>query len=163
MDRKFGLNIFNKRKIRMYSAFDIAKYIINYCKEKGYSLSNLKLQKVLYFVQAQFLLSNDKPCFYEAIEAWDFGPVVPDIYHEYKIYGSSNITVTYPENSNKNIQSYDKELINEIIDQCAKVSASRLVEITHQQKPWINSYEKYFNNEITVDSIKNYFLEKVKN
>ena len=69
----------------MYAALDIARYIIKYCKDNGYSISNLKLQKLLYFVQAQFLVTyNGRPAFEEKIEAWDFGPVVPEVYHYLK-------------------------------------------------------------------------------
>ena len=57
----------------MYSAIDVARYIIWYCKRRRYSISNLKLQKILYFVQANFLVSIGTPCFEEEIEAWDFG------------------------------------------------------------------------------------------
>ena len=53
----------------------------------------------------------------------------------------------------------DKELLNGIIDECAKYSASALVEITHNQTPWIDAYEPNWNNEITRESIKNYFQE----
>ncbi len=67
----------------MYSAIDVARYIIWYCKRRRYSISNLKLQKILYFVQANFLVSIGTPCFEEEIEAWDFGPVVPEVYHEF--------------------------------------------------------------------------------
>ena len=49
----------------MYSAIDVAKYIIWYCKRQGYRISNLKLQKILYFVQASFLVNQGNPCFFE--------------------------------------------------------------------------------------------------
>lgn len=64
----------------MYSAIDVARYIILYCKEKEYPISNLKLQKLLYSVQAQFLITKRDPAFLEEIEAWDFGPVVPEVF-----------------------------------------------------------------------------------
>ena len=63
----------------MYKVLDICRHIINYSDEKGYGISNLKLQKVLYFIQAYFVCFTEKkePCFEENIEAWEFGPVVP--------------------------------------------------------------------------------------
>ena len=75
----------------MYDVKSVAKYVISYCREQEYVMSNLKLQKVLYFVQAAFLSTRHYPCFEEDFEAWDFGPVVPEIYHEYKIFGLSFI------------------------------------------------------------------------
>lgn len=77
----------------MYTALSVARYIIDYCNEIGRGISNLKLQKILYFVQAQFLVStsNNAPCFSDPIEEWDFGPLVPSVYHHYKVYGSAII------------------------------------------------------------------------
>lgn len=141
----------------MYSAIDIAIYIIWYCKNHGYTISNLKLQKILYFVQAEFLVSAGAPCFYQDIEAWDFGPVIPEVYHEFKIYGSSGIPKSEGNNSNILILNRDKKMINEIVDECANYSASYLVEITHNQDPWNDAYERYCNNVISNDSIKEYF------
>ena len=63
-----------------YNVLDISRYIINYSNVKDYGISNLKLQKILYFVQAYFLIETGSPCFKEKIEAWDFGPVVPKAY-----------------------------------------------------------------------------------
>ena len=141
----------------MYSVLDISRYIIWYCKKNGYSISNLKLQKLLYFVQANFLVSTGSACYEEEIEAWDFGPVVPEAYHEFKIYGSAEIPKFECENANNLIVNNDKELIVEMLDQCAVYSASSLVEITHNQDPWNDAYEKYCNNTITQKSIKQFF------
>jgi uncharacterized phage-associated protein len=59
----------------MAKAFEAAKYIIN-----SLPVDNLKLQKLLYYSQAVHLVLNGKlPLFNEAIEAWDYGPVVPRV------------------------------------------------------------------------------------
>lgn len=143
----------------MYSAIDVAKYIIWYCKQKGYSISNLKLQKILYFVQAAFLVDCGRPCFTEQIEAWDFGPVVPEVYHYFKIFGSADIPEFAGINSEAAIIRSDREVINEMVDQCGKYSASLLVEITHNQNPWREAYRKGYNNPIRNESIRAYFGE----
>ena len=51
----------------------------------------------------------------------------------------------------------DKAIINEMVDQCGEYAASTLVEITHNQDPWLNAYEKYCNNVIEKEAIKQYF------
>jgi uncharacterized phage-associated protein len=67
----------------MASAGDVAKYII-----KSLPVDNLKLQKLLYYSQAVHLVLNDKaPLFPGVIEAWDYGPMAPPVYREYKQYG----------------------------------------------------------------------------
>jgi len=148
----------------MYDALSVAHYIIDYCNERGRGISNLKLQKILYFVQAEFLVStpNNTPCFKDGIEAWDFGPVVPSVYHQYKLFGSANIPakmndvlVPYYED----IASEDQLLINSIVDGASKYTASQLVQITHNQAPWKNAYRRGSNNVITNRAILDYFRE----
>ena len=143
----------------MYRALNIAKYIIRYCNEKNRTISNLKLQKLLYFVQAEFLVSRGIVCFPEPIEAWDFGPVVPVVYHKYKVYGSASIP--YVEKNKVVIfDKKDRRLIDGILEEGSKYSAARLVEITHSQSPWKDAYEPYKGNVITPESILEYFKEK---
>ena len=140
----------------MYDALTVAEYVIYKCNEKDYIISNLKLQKILYFIQAEFLVYTNNPCFKEKIEAWDFGPVVPEVYQAFKIYGSAHIPGLTNIN-NINIAASDATLIDEIVSECSNYSASELVEITHNQMPWLDAYKKYCNNEITTESIKKYF------
>lgn len=146
----------------MYNALSVARYIIDYCNEQGMGVSNLKLQKILYFVQAEFLVStpNSRPCFRDKIEAWDFGPVVPNVYHQYKIFGSASI----PPRINERLTPYLEEIlpadqlkINAIVDETSRYSASQLVAITHHQTPWMSAYRRGFNNEITNESILEFF------
>lgn len=148
----------------MYDALSIAYYIINYGNHRGMGISNLKLQKILYFVQANFLVSthDHRPCFSDRIEAWDFGPVVPNVYHQYKVYGSAII----PPNPNDPLRSFyqeileqDKGMIDIMVDQTASYSASQLVQLTHNQSPWRNAYRPNCNNEISNDSILHFFKD----
>lgn len=141
----------------MYSAIDVAKYIILFCKENGYSISNLKLQKLLYFVQAQFLITTGSSAFSEEIEAWDFGPVVPEVYQHFKVWGSSELPSFLAKNARSRIYEKDQKIMDEILEECAQYSASFLVEITHNQDPWFDAYERYCNNVISKKSIEEYF------
>lgn len=164
----------------MYDVLDVCRYVINYSDEKDYGISNLKLQKILYFIQAYFLMEKESPCFQEKIEAWDFGPVIPKAYREYKQYASSNIpkiasfikspSIKFegdeiiwkedriPYQDNIIIES-DKRLIQKVVDNFSGYSATDLVIITHKQDPWKNAYVKGETNEITIESIKGYFNE----
>lgn len=160
----------------MYNSLDIARYIINHLNEENSSVSNLKLQKLLYFVQGFFLAIKDEPCFNDRIEAWDFGPVVPNAYHEFKEFGSNGIPMikTYfkfnsdnfwdsetVEFDDKVINDNDKELINAVLDLYKNYSATALVRLTHNQDPWSNTYDQGCKNLIiSNESIKEYFKRK---
>ena len=155
-----------------YNVLDVSRYIINYSNKKDYGISNLKLQKVLYFVQAYFLIQTKHPCFKEKIEAWDFGPVVPVAYSEYKQYGSTDIPTTKSffiiDNDNiwnsKRVEfediaisDYDKSLINKVVDKFADYSATDMVQLTQHQFPWIDAIVSNQSDEITNESIFKYF------
>jgi len=157
----------------MYKVLNVCRYAINYSNDNSIGISNLKLQKILYFIQAYFLITGvGEPCFSEEIEAWDFGPVVPVAYHEYKQYGATNIPkiftyVEYDPNNmwnaerklynSSNISTDDKHRINTVINEFANYSATYLVTLTHRQSPWQNAYRKGSNRVISVDSIREYF------
>ena len=157
-----------------YDVLEICRHVINYSNEQDYGISNLKLQKVLYLIQAYFLIDKTKnaSCFDDKIEAWDFGPVVPEAYHEYKQYGSGDIPTIESfimidkddiwnskrvEFEDTAISDNDKSLIDKVVDKFADYSATDLVSLTHRQSPWIDAYAPYQNNEITIDAIREYF------
>ena len=74
-----------------YRAIDIAKIIVNDAIDIGHPITNLKLQKLLYYVQAAFLVEYNTPCFDDDIVAWKYGPVVERVYNDFRIYGSNII------------------------------------------------------------------------
>jgi uncharacterized phage-associated protein len=119
----------------MYSVFDIAKYIIKKCNDERHIITNLKLQKILYYIQGYFLRGFGKPAFFESIYAWPYGPVVPDIYFRYNIYRASNI-IDNDNNMNYHFDLKEQAYIDKIIDRCISMSANELVEQTHREDPW---------------------------
>lgn len=141
-----------------YDASAVAAYIVSYCNSKGYSVTNLKLQKMLYFVQAGFLRDLNQPCFYQNIEAWDVGPVVPELYNEYSFYGSDEIPV--PENfyyRRLRIKKEDMKRISRMIFDCSYYSDADLAEIIRHQNPWKAAYIFGKNSVITNESIRNFY------
>ena len=77
----------------MITCPDVAKYFLsNVDEEAGDMVSNLKLQKLVYYAQRFHLAIFGKPLFNEEIEAWAHGGlVVPDLYHRYKEHSASGI------------------------------------------------------------------------
>lgn len=99
-------------------------------------ISNLKLQKLVYYAQGFHLALQDTPLFEEEIEAWAHGPVVPDLYHEYKAYGKNSIDIEKGEI--KNISEDEYKLIDEVYSVFGQYSAWKLRNLTHEEAPWIN-------------------------
>ena len=143
----------------MYSALDIARYIIAHENSEGRSVSNLRLQKLLYFIQVRFIVTYgvNHPCFYDDIEAWSFGPVVPTVYQAYKVFGGGTIPLGIGDTPQYKLREGDKLLIDGMLDDCANYSTSHLVDITHGQSPWIDAHRNYLDNRITNEAIARYF------
>jgi len=75
------------------SAFSAARKL---CELSNWQISNLKLQKILYFAHMVYMgKNNGAPLIYENFEAWDYGPVVPILYHEAKGYGAESIKMGF--------------------------------------------------------------------
>lgn len=125
----------------MYDVHLIARYVIHRCSQNRRPISNLKLQKILYFIQAEFLVAMNKLCFEDDIEAWSSGPVVPAVYFEYRIYGGTNLP-DQGDDGFETIAEKDKNHLNAVISGATKYSASQLAEITHNQRPWKDAYKR---------------------
>ena len=70
-----------------YSAEIMAGYTVSKCINDGLPISNLQLQKILYYIQKRYLTDN-KTAFDDDFEAWQFGPVIPLVYYKYSGFGA---------------------------------------------------------------------------
>src|SRR6185436_14342411 len=74
-----------------YTALDVAQYILHIANHEGQSLDPLKLGKLVYYVQSWSLVFKGETIFDEVIEAWTHGPVVEQVYQEYREFGFTKI------------------------------------------------------------------------
>lgn len=137
----------------MYNALDLSKYIVSKCIEDGQPISNLQLQKILYYIQKDFL-QRDEIAFSDDIEAWQFGPVVPNVYYHYCGYGAMPISIT---KENFTILSSDASYIDKIVEEKRVLDPWDLVAETHKEDgAWATIYRKGLGNHcvIPTDLIK---------
>lgn len=111
-----------------YSATEIAKYIISKCSSSGRPVSNLKLQKMLYFIWVDFYTKTGRILFFDNICAWKLGPVVPEVYYEYCSYAGRPILGDYTTE----VEMADRQIIDSIISNYISVPANVLVSRTHK-------------------------------
>lgn len=163
-----------------YSALDIANYMIEYSNGVGKPISNLKLQKYLYFAQAKNLVNTNNPLFESKISKWQYGPVVQSVYDRFKIYQGNSIdrpsdsfklikdsnnviTKVIPIQFNSsNIEKEVQKSIQDLIDKLGVYSAFDLVDKTHEHSIWKIDEERINNREhifYTDNEIKTFFLE----
>lgn len=121
-----------------YDAKEIAKYIITLCFTKNILISNLQLQKMLYFLWVEYWKENKRKLFLEEFYAWPLGPVIPDVYYEYCSYAGRTIAEYYETS----ITEDDRKQLDDVIVKYAKISASRLVDMTHKKGgAWDSVYQ----------------------
>jgi len=141
----------------MKNALDIAQYFINHSYGGQLDdVTNLKLQKLLYYAQGYNLALYGEPLFNEDIVNWDHGTVVPCIYHQFKNYGNQIIQPTPSFDMNK-FSERIKEVLEFVCRDYAKFSGWKLREMTHEETPWKNTQR---DEVITKDSIKDFFKTK---
>lgn len=120
------------------SVFDAAHRL---CEQSNWSLSNLKLQKLIYIAHLFHLGKTGEPLIQEHFEAWEYGPVQPDLYHTAKIYGSSPVKSLFHKTKNIDDDSLEAKYLDEAYKQLSHHSSGWLVAVTHSDKgAWSAKY-----------------------
>jgi uncharacterized phage-associated protein len=145
----------------MYTAKQVAEYFLAKVDEdEGDLISNLKLQKLCYYAQGVGAAVRGDPMFPEEIRAWLHGPVVPDLYREYRHHGSNAI----PAVNNLDLSVFDegdRMILDDVYSFFGQYTASRLRQMTHEEAPWKDAYIQDANELITVEALRSYFSNEV--
>ncbi|SRR5258708_25052480 len=151
-----------------YRAASIANELLDLSNQAGRKITQIEIQKLVYFAHGWNLALTNQPLIGEFIEAWQYGPVVRTLYDAFKKFGSDPITekaVSWRMGSNGKfmcetpvIQSeapaqdfYSRELVSKIWQKYGSLAPFKLVEITHlPDSPWRQAFEQrkpYIPNE----------------
>lgn len=154
------------------SARDIAQWLIWFANEHGDMMTNLRLQKLLYYTQAWHLALNDVPMFDDDFQAWIHGPVIPKIYGEYKKFGSSPIPYAVliggaeclPE---PQLSSVAREHVVDVMDSYGDMTAWQLERLSHSELPWLEARQGLppdaaCSRTISKNTMRTYFKERLK-
>lgn len=135
-----------------YSARDIGRATVKLSIDSKCWVSNLKLQKLLYFSWLEYYKRTGRPLFDEEFQAWKYGPVVPSVYYEYWC-NAANILFSSKRTSEP-IDEATLDFLQEMLRAYDKVSVSEMVERSHRSKPWIDNYEVRMKNNIPLSDMK---------
>jgi uncharacterized phage-associated protein len=150
------------RGMKVYSADIIADYFRSRTDaDVGDLVSNLKLQKLCYYAAGVIAAArrNDAfPLFADRIEAWQHGPVVPQLYHKFKDHGSGGIPpITGADFAE--IEPRDRAVLDDVYNYYGQYSAWKLRNMTHEETPWQNAYERP-DTAISTSALRDYFSEE---
>ena len=148
-----------------YPASLIAYAFVKKGIDTGLFVTQMKLQKLVYFAQGHHLAKYGRSLISENFQAWMYGPVIPEIYNDFKLYGSRPITNTAeftPSPTYRPPFRLDAEAIDTINytwDVLKHYSAMSLSNWTHHPEgPWSKVYDPDVKSTpINNDEIKQYF------
>ncbi|MGV3027078.1 Panacea domain-containing protein [Clostridium thermobutyricum] len=149
----------------MYSAQEIAKWFLikDRTVNKELEISNLKLQKLLYYAQGVYLAVTEKPLFKDDIEAWQHGPVIKEVYYKYCENGR-NIIDYNPEEEDRDIikriehDEKARDILEFVAEEFGQYTAWKLRDMTHEERPWLETRR---NSIIKNDLIRDYFISEI--
>lgn len=124
----------------MHDVIQFSEKIVECAYEIQLPISNLQLQKILYYLQGNYMKEFGKKAFSDLIECWEYGPVVQRAWKMFSYYGREPI-----KNFGANLKISDKEknLIIDILKKNLTINIWDLVEKTHNEIPWKQAYESH--------------------
>lgn len=149
----------------MVSAEIIAKEFVNMGISAGDPVTQMKLQKMVFFAQGLHLALHQEVLCNEPFYAWKFGPVIPSIYQVYKKWGSSPIVEkpVFPDSANSDLlSSTERETIDYTWEITKNLDGITLSNWSHAaNSPWAQAYAKGENTIISNSIIKEYFEQNL--
>lgn len=149
-----------------YALNTVANAFIQKAHESGKTdLTPMKLLKLVYIAHGWSLGLHNQPLFVEKVEAWKFGPVIRDLYHEVKQWGNNPISSFLPVFEPEEIQPTDKRLIDKVWEVYGGFNGLQLSAITHQDNsPWSETWDERGLHGLTIepDLIRDHYRELVQ-
>lgn len=132
------------------NALSIANYIVNNWSDK-IEITNLKLNKLVYYSYVESLRKLGRPLFDDTIEAWQYGPVEPAVYQAFSSYGRNPIQAT---SGPAELDAASEQIVRCVMGKLGSLSAFDLVTMSHKPDgAWASVYSSEKDNAITPEAI----------
>ncbi len=148
------------------SPVDVANAILRLAaiEDEPDPLTHLRLQKLMYYVQAWSLANRKRPAFVGRIEAWAHGPVVKELYSKLAKYGNQPIPFNALCEEASPLSAADSDFVASVWNAYKGFTAFALRQMTHNERPWIEARgasgpADACQEEITQESIRDYFQQ----
>lgn len=138
---------------------DVSKYVINYLNKKSYPVNHLKLQKLLYYIEAWYTVFTGSNLFEEQIEAWQHGPVIRRVWDYFKKESILYNTLKKYDGFELEASKEQIEIINDVLDEYGDKTGYYLETLTHSEEPWRIARRK--NKNIDKNTMKQFYGNKL--
>lgn len=152
----------------MHSARAIANRFLEIAQSEGKQLTNMQLQKLVYFAHGWHLALTGEPLLTDAVKAWTFGPVIPPLYNSLKMFGNGLVTEFIKRKNSDTgeisvvkepLTDYEERLLLRVWQVYGKMTGSEMSYLTHQPgTPWEATWNKEKFSVISDHLIKEHFL-----
>ncbi|MBR0101270.1 MAG: DUF4065 domain-containing protein [Treponema sp.] len=144
-------------------AYTVAKDILKIAEDHNEFVSNLKIQKLLYYAQAWYMVNNNGSLLFDdVIEARKFGPVVPSVYEKFKRFKRNPIKIVIKENELVELTEEQKDYLKSFYEDFMPCSTTELISMTHNEKPWQEAYALGLNTPISTKTMYSYYSQMYK-
>jgi uncharacterized phage-associated protein len=138
----------------------LANLFLDWAGDAGIVVSPMKLQKLLFFAHADFLARTGKPLLKQEFEAWDYGPVIPNVYREFKRFKGGPILAKAssfdPISASTIMPTCElaaevESILREVFGFYSKLSAIHLSELSHEFEGAWRQARSLFANGMNMD------------
>jgi uncharacterized phage-associated protein len=129
-----------------YDVRGIANFVLDLAEQEGRDVSNLVINKVVFFLHAEYLVQYGRPLVSAKVEAWDFGPVFRELYKEFKEFDKRPIKKRAerlnPETGNRELCAYslpddERDFLSSLARKYVRLRPGALVALSHEKGgPW---------------------------
>lgn len=145
-----------------FSAQSIANGFLTVAKEQAVPLTNMQVQKLVYYAHGFHLALKGEPLIEQEIKAWNFGPVIPPLYNDLKQYGNGVVTDLIPGFPLPS-EEFALALIKRVFELYGRIPGPRLSAVTHApNSPWDKVYKQAKFSVIPNDLIREDFKAKLR-
>jgi uncharacterized phage-associated protein len=143
----------------MHSSIEIARRFLELARPENRTITPMQLLKLVYIAHGWSLGLYQRPLIRDDIQAWKYGPVIPDLYNRIRRYGSGPVNDLMPSGSHAPLTPIEEDLIRQVYNIYGKRSGVALSRITHAPgTPWTQMYNRgVFNTPIPNDVIQEHY------
>jgi uncharacterized phage-associated protein len=154
----------------------IANWVLDRAEQQGRSLTNLAINKIIFFLYSHYLVQFGHPLVSAKIEAWEYGPVFREVYHCFKHLKENPINTRATrinpstgglEICEASLSEMEETFLKKVAPEYIRMSASNLVALSHQKgAPWdlVWNHERRVNSsmKITDDLVRNWYEKSLR-
>ena len=152
-------------------AVPVVNHILRIANRDKIDLTPLKMQKMLFVLHGWYFAITGQKLVDEAFEAWEYGPVVADVYNKLRAFGSLPIDdyikewdvetgQLLPYFVNLDTRPEFAEILERVWQEYSRFSTTQLSTMTHKPNtPWANTAPRSI---IADEEIRRYFQDPVR-